>query len=236
MSRRRAHTGGCYESIAAKYADALDDKPFVRFFERPGFLSQLPELRDRRVLDAGCGPGWYTEFAVNAGAEVTAFDLTEEFVNRTRARVGPNVRVDQADLSYALPYDDGAFDVVMCPLVLHYLKDWSLPLSELHRVLAPTGMLVFSTHHPFADWRQSSGDSYFDIDLLEEEWDVGPVSFYRRPIRQISADLESAGFVINRIFEPQPEQELQREDADQYERLMKNPMRLIIRATKNSAA
>jgi hypothetical protein len=47
--------------------------------------------------------------------------------------------------------------------VLHYLADWVGPLTEFHRVLAPHGAVVFSTHHPAMDWQLHSPEDYFAV-------------------------------------------------------------------------
>ena len=86
----------------------------------------------------------------------------------TRARVGDRVKVLQADLAQPLAFaKDAEFDLAVCPLVLHYLRDWTLPLRELHRVLKHRGVLVFSTHHPFNDWKLFNRENYFATEFLK---------------------------------------------------------------------
>ena len=70
------------------------------------------------------------------------------------------------------------------------------------------------------------------MDLLEDEWDIGRVSFYRRPLTAMSHDLESTGFVIERILEPQPTEDFKRVDQNGYEWHMKRPLFLVIRTRK----
>src|SRR5215210_480226 len=136
MKRKTEHTGASYEGIASKYAETVDTQPWNAYYERPAVISLLPSLMNARVLDAGCGSGWYAEYLLGRGAAVTAFDLNSEFVALTRARVGERARVLRADLSAPLDFaGDGEFDVVACPLVMHYLKDWRAALGEFHRVL-----------------------------------------------------------------------------------------------------
>lgn len=228
------HTGGSYDAIAAKYADAQDAKPWNVSFERPGMIAFLAEdLRGREVLDAGCGPGFYTQWMAERGARVTAFDLNAEFVKRTRERVGEETRVLQADLAEPLGFaTDGSFDLVVCVLVLHYLKDWGPVLAEFHRVLRTDGRLVFSTHHPFTDLELSTTGDYFAVERLEDDWDVGKVEFYRRPLSKISKDLGEAGFVIEEIAEPQPVRPPAGVEFASYEKAMTRPMRLLVRAQK----
>jgi len=233
MERMTQHTGASYDGIAGKYAETVDVKPWNAYYERPAVISLLPSLINAKALDAGCGSGWYAEQLLSRGATVTAFDLNSEFVALTRSRVGARARVLQADLSRPLEFaGDGEFDVVLSALALHYLKDWQPALCEFHRVLKPHGALVFSTHHPFMDWKLFNKEDYFAIELLEDDWKIGKVSFYRRPLTVISQDLDSAGFFIERLLEPQPTEDFRRVDPEGYERLTKNPWFLCVRARK----
>jgi SAM-dependent methyltransferase len=227
------HTGASYEGIAGKYAETVDTKPWNAYYERPAVISLLPPLMNARVLDVGCGSGWYAEYLLGRGAAVTAFDVNSEFVTLTRTRVGERARVLRADLAAPLDFaGDGEFDVVVCPLVMHYLKDWRPALREFHRVLKPHGVLVFSTHHPFMDWKLFDKEDYFAVELLEDEWDIGKVRFYRRPLTDISQALDAAGFFIERLLEPQPTEDFRRVNPEGYERLTRNPWFLVVRGRK----
>jgi SAM-dependent methyltransferase len=227
------HTGACYEPIARIYAETVDTKPWNAYYERPAVVSLLPPLANTRVLDVGCGSGWYAEYLVEQGAVVTAFDLNAEFVALTQTRVGPRAQVLQADLAQALDFAHAEeFDLVICPLVMHYLKEWRPAFREIYRVLNPQGILVFSTHHPFMDWKLFNREDYFALEKLEDEWKVGKVEYYRRPLTAMSDDLDAAGFYIERLLEPQPTEAFKFTDIEGYERLMMNPWFLVIRARK----
>jgi SAM-dependent methyltransferase len=221
----------CYETMAEDYAAAVDNKPYNAFYERPAVLSILPPLAGLDVFDAGCGTGWYAEYLLAKGAVVTAVDVSPKFVALTKKRVGERVEVLQADLGQPLDFAaDASFDLILCPLVMHYLKDWEAVFVEFRRVLKNTGVLVFSTHHPFMDFQVFKTDSYFTTELLEDEWSTGKVRYYRRPLTAMSDALAAAGFVLERILEPQPVEEFRRVDPEGYGRLSKNPWFLVIRA------
>ena len=93
---------------------------------------------------------------------------------------------------------------------MHYLKDWQPVFREFHRILNLNGVLVFSTHHPFMDWKLHNKEDYFAVELLEDEWEIGKVRFYRRPLTAISQALDSTGFFIERLLEPQPTEDFRR--------------------------
>ena len=229
------HTGTSYDEIAQRYADVQDNKPWNIYFERPSVLKFLPEVAGKDVLDAGCGPGFYSHFMADQGARVTAFDLNPLFVQRTKQRAGQRVKVRQADVAEPLHFAaDASFDLIVCILVLHYLKDWKPTLAEFNRVLRPGGQLCFSTHHPFSDLALSTSNDYFATERLEDEWDVGKVQFYRRPLSKITRDLFDSEFVIEALSEPQPIKPPDDVRFKAYKRILKTPMRLLVRARKRS--
>lgn len=232
-----ADTPGYDDALAARYAGTVDEKPQNAFYERPATWALLPPLRGLRVLDVGCGSGWYAERLLEEGAEVVAFDASPRFVELTRARVGDRARVLRADLGEPLGFArDGEFDLAVAPLVLHYLRDWDAPLAELRRVLRPGGRLVFSTHHPFMDWTEFERDDYFATERLEDDWSVGTVTFWRRPLTAMVDALAGAGFVVERLLEPRPTDEYRRAKPDWYEKLMRTPWFLVVRARRDGAA
>ena len=227
------HTGSSYDDKAQLYTDAQDSKPWNRFFERPGTLAFLPNASNLDALDAGCGPGFYTKHLVDQGARVTAFDMNPVFVEATKNRTENRAEVHQADLAEPLHFcSDSSVDLVISILVLHYLKDWRPALQEFYRTLRPGGQLIFSTHHPFTDLKMATSGDYFATELIEDEWDIGKVWYYRRPLSKITHDLFKSGFLIEEMAEPQPTKPPEEVEFSAYERAMKMPMRLLVRARK----
>jgi len=103
-----------------------------------------------RVLDMGCGRGFYLRFTreLYPEADVTGIELEPHLLVRARREV-PGVRVAAADV-YELPFPDGAFDRIMFTEVLEHIPDDRRALRELHRVLAPGGVIALTT--PNADY------------------------------------------------------------------------------------
>src|SRR5688500_4141893 len=120
-----------YDSIASEYASKVDSAPYNALYERPAMLSLLPDVDGARILDAGCGSGWYAERLIERGAAVEAIDASprmagfaRERLNRLPGGAGARARVQVADLSNDLPFESGSFGGVLSPLVMHYLEDW----------------------------------------------------------------------------------------------------------------
>jgi SAM-dependent methyltransferase len=106
-------------------------------------LAALVELHPRRVLDAGCGPGEFSERIVRKlGVDLVGIDQSERFVEVARAR-GVDARV--GDL-LKLPFEDGEFDAVVANWVLYHLPDLGGGIVELARVLRPGGRLAAITN------------------------------------------------------------------------------------------
>ena len=104
--------------------------------------SELPDWREKEILDAGCGTGSILKQLGNAAKNV-GVDLSPEAVSFCRRRGLNNVH--QADIC-ALPFDDASFDAVVCSSVLYHqwVKAPAVAVRELHRVLRPGGLLLLN--------------------------------------------------------------------------------------------
>jgi ubiquinone/menaquinone biosynthesis C-methylase UbiE len=228
---------GQYDAMGTAYRAANDEDSFNAYYERPATISLLGDVTGLRVLDAGCGPGALSEWLVDNGATVTAMDVSPEMVRLARQRVGDRAQILTADLAEPLAFlPDASADLIVASLVLHYLADWTAPLAEFHRVLTPGGAVVFSTHHPAMDWQLHSSDDYFAVKQVTETWHKGgqpfDVTFWRRPLTAMTAAISSAGFVIDRLVEPDPSPELRQRDPQDYDKIRTRPRFLFFRLTK----
>ncbi|MFP4600770.1 MAG: class I SAM-dependent methyltransferase, partial [Persicimonas sp.] len=188
-----------------------------------------------RVLDAGCGPGVYTEWLVDRGADVVGVDVSLTMVERARERVGEKARIEQADLGSDLDrFDAAAFDLVLGSLVLDYVHNVASVFRHFRRLLRPDGHLVFSVLHPLAAQLIFEPEDYFATEEVSSEWTgFGTpvvVPSYRRPLSAWTEALSAAGFVIERIVEAKPTEEFRAQEPEQYEELNRRPSFLCVRA------
>jgi len=100
------------------------------------------------VLDAGCGYGGCSIALAERGADVIAVDKDTKRL-QSLATLGLPIELEHADIAQ-LPYPDNSFDVVVLQDVLEHLADASYVLTELSRVMQPSGILYLSTPNRLA--------------------------------------------------------------------------------------
>jgi malonyl-CoA O-methyltransferase len=137
-----ARAAGTYEAHAVLQAEVA-----TRLLERLDGI----ELKPKRVLDAGSGPGLGAAALSERfpDAEVVALDIAPPMLRAAASRARgahPFERV-AADVQ-ALPFPDAAFDLVYSNLCLQWCDDPGLAIAELARVLRPGGLLLFTTFGP----------------------------------------------------------------------------------------
>jgi SAM-dependent methyltransferase len=226
-----------YEELAQAYAERIDTKPHNAYYERPAMLSLLPEVGGLKVLDAGCGPGAYSEWLVKQGAEVVAVDFSPRMIEYANRRLKGRIRIVRADLNKPLGFLEGSsFDLVVCPLVLDYISSLRALFGEFSRILVPGGLLIFSLTHPFSDYVAQRQTNYFDTEVIGETWSgFGErvyVSSLRRPISELLNPLVECGFQLQRILEPRPTLQFKDLEPEDYEKLHRKPGFLCIRVQK----
>jgi SAM-dependent methyltransferase len=197
--------------------EGLDAAP-----EWPSLRALLPPLDGRRVLDLGCGFGWFCRWARAQGAgAVLGVDLSERMLTRAKAETrDAAISYVRADLERFSPAP-GMFDLAYSSLAFHYLEDLEGLLARIHAALVPDSKLVFSVEHPIytapalPGWSVDSAghgrwpvDGYLDEGPRSTDWLAKGVIKQHRMIGTYVSLLLRAGFVISHIEEwgPSPEQ------------------------------
>jgi SAM-dependent methyltransferase len=231
-----------FNQLADAYAARIDTKAHNAFYDRPPVLSLLPPVEGKRVLDAACGPGVYSEWLAGHGATVTGVDVSPRMLELARLRLGDKASFVQADLERPLDFLPAtSFDLVLSALTLDYIRDWDAVFREFFRVLREPGHFVFSAGHPSDDYYEHHPEgNYFDIERVAYVWrGFGPavkMPYYRRPLSAMLDSLLGAGFVLERLLEPRPVPAFQEHDPADYEKLMRRPGFICLRARKGMEA
>ncbi|QFT79123.1 Ubiquinone biosynthesis O-methyltransferase [Roseovarius sp. THAF27] len=111
------------------------------------FFDRHFDWAGKRVLDLGCAGGFMAEAMAQRGAQVTGIDPAKEAIAAARshaAQSGLDIRYDTG-MGEALPYDDAAFDAVVCVDVLEHVSDLEQVLQGVARVLKPGGLFFYDT-------------------------------------------------------------------------------------------
>ncbi len=105
-----------------------------------------------RILELGCGGGADGEAFAQAGHHVIATDFVPAVVEANRERLAqyPNLTFRTMRIDEPYPFADASFDAVYAHLTLHYFRNdiTTAILTEIHRVLAPGGVLLFACKSP----------------------------------------------------------------------------------------
>src|SRR5690348_692556 len=117
--------------------------------EWPAIRALLPEVRGKRIVDLGCGFGWFARWARQQGAaDVLGLDISHNMIARAVADTrDPNITYRIADLE-SLDLPANSFDLAYSSLAFHYIADFGLLTQTIRRALAAQAHLVFSIEHP----------------------------------------------------------------------------------------
>jgi arsenite methyltransferase len=148
----------------------------------------------QRILDVGCGPGFYCrELLAEVGPEgsIVGIDGSAQMLALAQSRCAghDNVEFRQAEAT-ALGVEDDSFDRALCVQVLEYVPDVPAALAELHRALRPGGRVVLWD----SDWATLSLHSQdrARMSRVLDAWDEH-VAHPSLP-RTLAAAMRAAGF------------------------------------------
>jgi 2-polyprenyl-3-methyl-5-hydroxy-6-metoxy-1,4-benzoquinol methylase len=96
-----------------------------------------------RVLELGCGSGYFTQELARTGAGIVAIDISPELLAQAKVKVRADNVTFREENAYATTFDDASFDAVVGSSVLHHLEV-ERGLAELRRVLRPGALLHFT--------------------------------------------------------------------------------------------
>jgi SAM-dependent methyltransferase len=144
--------------------------------EWPTLRSLIGSAQSKRILDLGCGFGWFCRWARDeGGAEfVKGLDLSENMIAKARdfeKESGKGKGVIEygiADLETLRLGGKAEWDVVFSSLTFHYLKDWRRIVGEVHGALVQGGRFVFSVEHPIYTAPISTNPEFRDVSSEEQ--------------------------------------------------------------------
>ncbi|UVH53425.1 class I SAM-dependent methyltransferase [Pseudomonas sp. CBSPBW29] len=211
--------------------------------EWPALQAMLPPVPGLKVVDLGCGYGWFSRWAQEQGAEqVLGLDVSQKMLARAKEMTSSSaITYGIADLE-KLDLPDAAFDLAYSSLAFHYIVDLKGLFARIHQALVPGGRLVFSIEHPiFMAPRQpgwlidEQGRKSWPVDSYQLEgprvtnWLAEGVIKQHRTVGTLLTLLIQAGFTLSHVDEWGPsEADLKARPALAEE--LERPMMLLVAA------
>ncbi|SCZ13951.1 Methyltransferase domain-containing protein [Paenibacillus polysaccharolyticus] len=183
----------------------------------------LPDLKDKRVLDLGCGFGWHCRYAREQQAStVIGVDLSENMLRRARELTN-DLQIEYRQTAIEdIHFDQNQFDVVISSLVLHYIKHLHDVYRKINQCLVTGGTFILSVEHPIftaraeQDWHyDAQGEKlHWPVDHYHEQGqrianflDHDVVKYHRTMATHLN-ELIGAGFIIQQVAESKPSLEM----------------------------
>lgn len=158
-------------------------------FEKDMVLPMLGDLKNKKVLDIGAGTGRLSIKMANAGAQVTALDISEEMLKKLHVQCSMfNIVVGDAE---SLPFADESFDIVIATFLIVHLKDPRCFFDEVYRVLKDGGLFLVTNINQRKAPSVKTKDGLIEIE-----------SYYHRPeavievLEELAFSVEQNKFVI----------------------------------------
>jgi ubiquinone/menaquinone biosynthesis C-methylase UbiE len=217
--------------------------------EVPYILELIGDVRGKKILDVGCGTGFYSLWFSEKGAKVLGIDNSKEMIRIAKEKASKKMLDakfligDVTDLRI----EDGVFDLVLSTLVLMDVKELDKAAGELVRVTRNGGDIVISIQHPIltaGDWERESGqklfrklDDYFMERELEVVWEDEkkeqvPFKSYHRPLQAYIQPFLERGCILTNLIEPYPHEAYKTLNPREYEDTKRIPHFIILKFRK----
>lgn len=216
-------------------------------FEIPALFSMMPNLKDKTILDLGCGFGEHCKGFVESGAKkVIGIDISEKMLE-----IAKQENADSKITYINMPMENifeltEKFDIVISSLAFHYVEDFAGVVKNIYNLLNENGTFIFSQENPLCTchsggqrWTKDENGNKLYLNLSnygiegerESTWFVDNVKKYHRTFSSIINTLIETGFKIEKLIEPLPTEDLLKKYPD-YKDLFHKPDFLLVKCTK----
>lgn len=211
--------------------------------------TMLPDFKDKRVLDLGCGFGWHCMWAQQHGAKkVVGIDISKKMLEKARD-MDSTASIEYIEMPIEdIDFPDGSFDIVISSLAFHYIESFDEMAKKINRLLSANGSFIFSVEHPVFT-AYGSQQWHIDADGSPMHWPVDryfeegrrtavflgeTMTKYHKTLTTYLNGLLRNGFELKEIIEPTP-QEKHLQSIPGMKDELRRPMFLLISAVKSEA-
>jgi ubiquinone/menaquinone biosynthesis C-methylase UbiE len=193
-------------------------------FLNPTLFTLMGTVKNKRVLDAGCGEGYLSRLLAKSEAIVTAVDSSPRMIEIAKERTQNDLLIDYKEgncegLNFL---EDKSFDLIVSNMVFQDLENYEKAFQEMYRLLANGGYFIFSILHPCfvtpeSGWEKTRDgkklhwnvDKYFYEGAYEQRLgDKEKMLFFHRTLTSYVNTLIKTGFYLESIVEPKPSDEM----------------------------
>lgn len=205
----------------------------------------FPCVKDKKVLDLGCGYGWHCKYAISQGAkEVLGLDLSDKMIETAiKDNADPRIKYMVSGLD-SFDYPQEYYDLVISNLVLHYIENLDDIYSKVYSTLKDDGVFLLNIEHPMftagvnQDWIYDENnkplywpiDNYFYVGERTTNFLNHKVTKQHHTLTQIINGLLKVGFKIEVVEEAKPSDEMLKIEGMKDE--LRRPMMLLIKVRK----
>ncbi len=232
-----------YDLYGEKYQRTREEKHkrrlYNEFLEVPCMIKAVGKIKNKTLLDIGCGAGVHIKNYLNAGAKCFGIDLSKIMIGLAKQNC-PNADFGISSMT-KLPFKNCSFNIVTASLSISYIENIQLIFKEVNRVLKKGGLFYYSTDSPIASAREIYEDNNSKIvgigkfvdkrsgkiialgrswDERLSEWEMIPgmiMKTYHKTFRTQLLSLRKANFELVDFIDCKPIPTFKKYDPDAYE-------------------
>lgn len=247
-----------WDEMSKAYEDFTEkDDSYSYVIEWPCIQKMLPPLKNKRILDLGCGTGRFSFlFEKENPLSVLGVDLSEQMLNIAKVKArnrGSKVKFIRGDISNSEIYNNQKFDFIFSSTTFHYIKDLIGLFINIYNALEDKGVCVLSLMHPvYTAQYPIDKNGAFPTD---DEWVVRyldkSIRSYVQPWIEYNDNIKNylstsyhhtigdylnaiiqAGFRIEKVEEPLPPESWKQTSYGRYNAFIKTPSYIILKLSK----
>ena len=210
---------------ARNYLSSTSDEndKFKSEIDNPAFIKLLGNLNGKRVLDIGCGGGYFVKKLTDLGAKAVGLDGSANMIDEAKKNY-PECTFVISDLTkQELPFSEAEIDIVTGKMMLMNVNSVKQIAIKVFRVLRNQGLFAIDILHPFRPIVKSienTGKYGNDLDYLKEttgtiEFNKERYVFYYRPISMYVNEILDSGFSLLKMKELGVDRKFVNENPDQ---------------------